>query len=134
MHKCERLFFCGVLASIGWDFSQLYFAYPNAVLVLTATLSIAVGILGLAAELRDWKIKDWWVSFYFIPALLLGAGITTLFYDLLDFGLSLASATPLSRPIAKADYSAELVSHFATLGLVPAVWVLAVVARWRKWC
>ena len=134
MDKCEGLFFCGILASIGWDLSQLYFAYPNAVLVLTATLSIVVGVVGLAAELRDWKIKDWWIGLYIIPVILLGAGLATNFYDLLDFGMSLGSLPPLDRPAARADYGAELVSHLATLALVPAVWVLSVFARWRKWC
>jgi len=134
MPKCERVLFWGIAISLLWNLVQIFCGYPNAVLVFTAILSSIAGIVGLLAELRSWKIADWWVIFYFIPMILIGAGAATNFYDILDWGLSLGKLAPLARPIPSADYGAEMLGHYISSLIVPIAWVAAVIARWRKWC
>ncbi len=128
-YKWENILYGGLALLVVIDCLILCFNWANPILRATGILSIAAGALVFLGHLFDWEIKEWLLTIYIIPLLLLGAGGIDNYYAVVNLLLALGKEHPIPTPVPHADYGAELIQHCISLIGGPLVRLAAYLCR-----
>ncbi len=132
MYRWEKVLYGGLILLVVIDIVILTLNWSNPVLRATGFLSVVAGILVFLGHFFDWKVKEWLITVYIIPLVLLGVGGIHNYYSVINSLLALGGESQVRSPVPPADYGAELFQHYISLMGGPLVRLAAFFCR--KYC
>lgn len=121
------IYWSGLAIGLIWDVIQVYQSWQNEILLAASIWVLLITVVGsLLSVTHEGAIQKWWMLLYFIPGYLCAFGGTASIFEIQSTLYASAGIEPMEPiiPGRSADYAAAARSHYLSMLIAPASWIL----------